>query len=177
MSVQDWGAIGELVSAIAIIVTLVYLAVQVKYARIAATDASRANRVEGIHAINSLHLSDSFYRSTWNKASGPGIRKVWQDIGDHLDLSEEEASVLMFGGSNWVFLHWAQFRSIKTPEDEAELRNIVRMWYSENPMRTLIDNEGFRAFFDKDILDFIDANIEENEMPDALEIETRATNT
>ena len=52
MTIQDWGAIGEFISAIAILVTLIYLAVQIKYAQMSATDESRANRVAGIHHIN-----------------------------------------------------------------------------------------------------------------------------
>jgi uncharacterized membrane protein YccF (DUF307 family) len=41
MTIQEWGAVGELISAIAILITLVYLAVQIKQARFATIDQNR----------------------------------------------------------------------------------------------------------------------------------------
>lgn len=35
MTIQDWGAMGEVVGAIAVVVTLAYLATQIRQARIA----------------------------------------------------------------------------------------------------------------------------------------------
>ena len=46
------GAIAELIGTLVILVTLIYLAVQVKYARLTATDANRNGRVVGIRDLN-----------------------------------------------------------------------------------------------------------------------------
>jgi hypothetical protein len=48
MTVQDWGAIGELVVAIATIATLAYLAIQIRYTRLQASDVSRQARASGV---------------------------------------------------------------------------------------------------------------------------------
>jgi hypothetical protein len=56
----------------------------------------------------------------------------------------------------WIWLHWAQFRSVKTQEDEADLRNIIAAWYGENPMKAIIKSAAFRIYFDIDFLEFVD---------------------
>ncbi len=159
MSVQDWGAVGEMLGAIAILVTLVYLATQVRYARHTITDANRTSRAEGIRELNGLLMANAEVRAAWNKGMGPGYRRVHDDIADSLGLSFDEASIVITQGANWAFTHWAQYRSMKSPEDQKELTNIVRGWYGENPMRALIIHPNFRAYFDADFLDWLDQTV------------------
>jgi hypothetical protein len=45
---------------------------------------------------------------------------------------------------------------MKTVEDEDELKNIVLVWYGENPMRFLMTHPNFRAFFDEAFVLWID---------------------
>ena len=52
------GAIAEMLGATAILVTLVYLAVQIKYAHLTSTDTNRSNRVVGIRELNSNLVID-----------------------------------------------------------------------------------------------------------------------
>ena len=156
MTLQDWGAVSQIVGTVAILVTLVYLASQVRYARLTVIDANRTNRVEGIRELNGILLNTADVRAVWNKTMGPQYRQVHTDIAESLDLSFDEASVIVTQGANWAYTHWAQFRSIKSAEDEDELKNIVLGWYAENPMRALIDHPNFRAFFDAGFIDWID---------------------
>ncbi len=46
MSIQDWGAIGELLSAIAVLGTLLYLSIQIRQTNLAMTRASRLGVAE-----------------------------------------------------------------------------------------------------------------------------------
>ena len=92
----------------------------------------------------------------------PGTRRCGRNIVNctptlpkSLDLSFDEASLLVTQGCNWTFTHWAQYRSMKSAEDEKELKNIVMGWYGENPMRALIDNPRFRGFFDAEFTDWV----------------------
>jgi heme/copper-type cytochrome/quinol oxidase subunit 2 len=156
MTIQDWGAIGELISAVAIFITLIYLAVQVKYARISATDASRANRVTGIHQISAKFIVNPEMRQAWLKAAGPGQTQLYEEMSAELGITFDEAAVVSTTGADWAWLHWAQFRSVKTLEDEAELRNIIAVWYSENPMKALMSHHSFRSHFDGAFLEFVD---------------------
>ena len=164
MSVQDWGAVGEILGAIAILVTLVYLATQVRYARHTVTDANRTSRAEGIRELNGLLMSNAEVRAAWNKGMGPGYRRVHEDIAESLGLSFDEASIVITLGASWGYTHWAQYRSVKSPEDEKELTNIVKLWYGEDPMRALIIHPSFRAYFDADFLVWLDRTVG---LPDA----------
>jgi len=159
VSVQDWGAVGEILGAIAILVTLVYLATQVRYARHTITDANRTSRVEGIRELNGLLVANAEVRAAWNKGMGPGYRRVHDDIAESLGLSFDEASIVITQGASWGFTHWAQYRSMKSPEDEKELANSVKAWYGEDPMRALIMHPNFRGYFDDDFLVFVDETV------------------
>ena len=156
MSIQDWGAIGELLSAAAIFVTLIYLATQIKYARLTAMDINRTNRVVGIRDLNGVIATNADARAAWNKAIGPEYRRLHTDIAESLNLSFNEASIVISQGANWGYTHWVQYRSLKSPEDEEELKNIVKVWYSENPMSTLLSHDNFRAFFEADFVAWLD---------------------
>ena len=65
------GAIAELLGAVAIVVTLIYLAVQIKYARLSSIDTNRENRVVGIRELNGFLITNSEARAAWNKSMGP----------------------------------------------------------------------------------------------------------
>ena len=137
MSIQDWGAIGEIVSAVAILFTLVYLATQVRYARLTATDFNRTSRVEGIRQLNGALFQNDEARAAWFKSVGPVNHKLNADIAETLELTFDEAVMVVLQGTNWCFTHWTQYRSLINPDDEKELKNIIRAFYSENPMKAL----------------------------------------
>ncbi len=61
MSIQDWGAIGELLAAIATVATLIYLAIQIR-------ENSKQLRVTSINAMNELinYGFDPIYNSDRN---------------------------------------------------------------------------------------------------------------
>ena len=155
---MNWEAIasiGEFVSAIAILITLAYLAIQIKYARIAASDVSRNNRVEGIRQLDRHRMENSALRIAWYKAS-PEMHPMISHIAAELDLTIEEAELIILQGTGWMWTHWAQFRSIKTEEDTRELENIISVFYSTNPMAAVVAHPLTRAHFDHEFIDWID---------------------
>ncbi len=156
LTVQDWGAIGELLSAVAILVTLVYLANQIKYARLTAMDGNRANRVVGIRDLNGRLVADADARMAWNKAIDPAFRELHEDIAESLGLSFDEASIVILQGWNWMYTHWAQYHSMKSPEDDAELKLICKVWYGADPMKTLLRHPAFRACFEPAFVSWLD---------------------
>jgi hypothetical protein len=157
MTIQDLGAIGELVSAVAILVTLGYLAVQVKYAKMATVDRNRDARVSGIIEINSRFANNPDLRKEFDKTTGDDWRNMLRDFASSWGVSEEEASAVFWTQSDFVWLHWAQYRSTKTIEDKNELENIVSVWYSAPPMSTMFANETCRANFDHEFISWVDA--------------------
>lgn len=161
MDIQDWGAVGEVVGAAAILVTLIYLATQVRYARLTTTDFNRNSRVEGIRELNGALFQNDDARAAWFKSVGPMNRQLNTEIADTLGLSFDEAVLVTLQGTNWCFTHWAQYRSLKNPADTEELRNIIRAFYAENPMKALILHPMFRAYFDSEFMEWVDGILRE----------------
>ena len=162
---MNWEAIasiGEAVGAIAILITLVYLAHQLKYARMAASDVSRGNRVSAILQLDQQRIENSILNDAWIKASGPDTSDHLDYLVRELDLTTEEAGIVAIYAGDWIWTHWAQFRSIKSQSDMDELENIVFVFYSVNPMKTFIGYQPIRAYLDSDCMDWIDGVLEKN---------------
>ena len=47
-------------------------------------------------------------------------------------------------------------------EDKEELKNIVAVWYGENPMLVLMEHPAFRGSFDSDFVAFVDEVLASN---------------
>ena len=155
------GAVGELIGAGAIIVTLIYLAYQVRQARTDASDETRRNRVIGIREIQGWTVNSPAAMRAWSKASGAG----WQDLmlrtQSALDLDQEEAELVVTQGAAWVWTHWAQYRSVQSDRDMEELVNIVLAWYTGPPMNILIRDPVFRAWFEPEFLNWLEQTLKE----------------
>ena len=171
MTIQDWGAIGELVGAFAVVASLLYLAVQVRHARVAATDESRHNRVAGVRDTVTLLIKDAQLRHAFVKTAGPGYDAMLKAVSDSCDVSIDEACLLAWWNANYVWTHWAQFRSLTTAEDTRELENIVAAWYTTPVMAVLIEDPVFRSSFDPEFIQWVDETLEKSgsRMPTTLD--------
>jgi hypothetical protein len=121
------GAIGEILGAFAVVLTLLYLAVQVKYAKTAANDATSLNRANGVQAMLLAATTDDTLRASVSKAQGLGDYHV--KLAEKLGLSVEEAERIDFYASYWFWVHWGQFASSNSKEGLDELTNIVNTFY------------------------------------------------
>jgi hypothetical protein len=54
VTLQDWGAIGELIGGIAVIVTLVYLAIQIREYRLGMSSATFHSTMQGFNQLNAM---------------------------------------------------------------------------------------------------------------------------
>ena len=162
MTIQDWGAIGEVVGAIAVVVTLAYLATQVRYARLAASDTSRQGRADGVREILLTTIDNPDFRRVWRKAS-PDTESNLVMLAERLGggITVDEADMIWHGACAWAYLHWAQFRAIKTPEDERELESLVAGFYSRPPMSILWrGDELLRSLVDPEFVRWVDGIID-----------------
>ena len=82
MTIQDWGAVGEILGAIGVVVTLIYLARQIR-------ENSRQMRVGSIISINHLinEAWDPIYSNDRN------IRVWTTGLRSPLDLEEEDLAL------------------------------------------------------------------------------------
>ncbi len=84
MSLQDWGAIGELLGGVAIIVSLLYVGLQIKHGN----RETRANTLQAtLDSELSLQAEAMRYAGTWDKIV----------TGDHLaDGEETRRAILLY---------------------------------------------------------------------------------
>ena len=161
MTIQDWGAVGEIVGAFGIVVTLLYLATQIRYARIASTDASRQHRVAAIREIETQVLNNPEIFEAWSKATGSTFSEMMQQpLMEAYNLNSREAQLVEKVASVWLWTHWAQHRSMKSDTDIEELETLVSNFYSARPMDLFISLPYVRAHFDHDFWSWMDRVLE-----------------
>ena len=130
MSLQDWGAIGELVGGVAIIVSLLYVGLQIKQG----TDASRA-------ATNQAFSAQ--YSELILQITKPELRDIfWRGMTGLKNLQESENAAFMA-------LMAAIFRTYETFYFErTEGRFSSRMWNGyKTQLIDLYDNDGVREYW------------------------------
>lgn len=67
MTLQDWGAIGELVGGVAVIVTLVYLAVQLRQYALGMNSATFHSIMQGFNHLNTMFVNDPTLAETYER--------------------------------------------------------------------------------------------------------------
>ena len=157
------GAVGEIIGAAVIFVTLIYLAYQVRLARLHAADETRRGRVASIHQIQSLIVTNPQAMKAWSKASGPQWQAWIKSLSVRLNVSQEEAELVGTIGAGWAWTHWSQYRSSQSKQDLEELKNIVGVWYSSPPMSVLFDEQNFVAWFEPEFVSWIRNTVKELE--------------
>ena len=151
-------AISEVVGVIAIVVSLLYLALQIKFARLEAADTSRTARAIGVRENVLAMVNNTGLRENWIKSSG--LNSEYELLGNEMNVSVDGAIQIDNMCQCWMWLHWGQYKSIKTPADQSELENIVSVFYSVPPMLNCWRKSPYgRAVFDADFVQFVDAAI------------------
>jgi hypothetical protein len=156
MTVQELGSIGEFVAAIATVATLAYLATQIRYTRLAASDTSRQGRAEGVREMQLVALNNEAFRQAWAKADTRAAPRM-KVLSELLRVSVDEAQLIWHGCCAWTYIHWAQYRSMKTASDRNELENLIREFYSIPPMAPVWATDPMlKAMVDPDFVDWVD---------------------
>ena len=66
-TIQDFGAAGEFVAAIAVLVTLIYLAAQVRHTKATITEQARSARLESTTQLLAFNAGDTVYARAYAK--------------------------------------------------------------------------------------------------------------
>ena len=164
------GAIGEILGAVAVVVTLTYLAVQVRHARLMAADVNRHYRAEGIREMLLACATNPDLAKLWVKTMQ--VESTYKAIGKDLDISVDEAVQVDFIGIYWMWLHWGQYASITTPEDRAELEHLISVLYSVPPVSVSWQRSPFgRNMLDESFVRFVDHALEKKKERNASQKE------
>ena len=139
-SIQDWGALGEILSGIAVLATLVYLAVQTKQANASAQASSYSAWAEGTNHIIHPALVDSYLSQLllegWE--NGPNKDTWLSFMWWHLQLFYHVDAVLQMHRNNAVgdqTLELELNRAITMLHNE----EVMKLWYAG--MRTQVSSE------------------------------------
>lgn len=120
MNIQDWGAIGEVVSAVAVVITLVYLALQLRQ-NTKALKSSAAWDAETTWAeVNMGHAR--------NSDNALLISRAASDTAQIEDFSETEVAQLYFAvraGLQYAQAQWWLWKGGSLPD---EIWNMRRIW-------------------------------------------------
>ena len=152
-------AIGQLLSGVAVALTLIYLTFQVRHAEIAASDANRLARTNGVVNFFLAAAHDPEFRRAGLRIGRD--RKFVDEISRRLEVSEDDATQLESAALYWFWLHWGQWNTSTEEKDLIEMKNMVRRFYTLPHIRLMW--EGHRGWMDSSFEAFVDAILAEED--------------
>jgi hypothetical protein len=141
MNWEAIGAIGEIVGAVAVVGTLVYLASQVRSAKTATIDSNRLTRASGVREMCLEYTRNNELRQSTVEAYG--LQPYFKTYAEKFGLSLDEASRVDFSHVYFFWLHWGQFASSIDEADVTEFTNLVENFYTRDAVRYSWENSPF----------------------------------
>ena len=158
---MNWIAIAtisEIIGVIALVISLLYLAFQVRFARLAAADTSRTARAIGIRELDLAVVNNSELRENWIMSSD--LKSIYETLGSEMNVSVDSALQVDTLCQSWMRLHWGQYKSITTPGDLEDLERLVSLFYSVPPMLNCWRKSPYGSkVFDDDFVRFVEGAI------------------
>ncbi len=159
---QLLGNYGEFLGSIAVLATLIYVSVQVRQAKANAADTNRLNRGAGVGAmLLALATNDNMRNSVI--ATLPSA-EFYEAFAKEFDVTVEDAGRVEFQAAYWFWLHWNQFASMTTEKDIAELRHLIKNFYTLPHMLFCWHNSiSAKSMFDLPFVAFVEDVLSETE--------------
>ena len=149
------GAIGETVGALAVVITLAYVAVQIRVSRSVAADANRLNRTNGVRDWCLAVSGNDQMLSALIK--GHRMEGYFEAFGKEFELSPEEAARLDFMHQYFFWLHYGQYASTNDEKSTDELRKLAKTFYNIPSIRYSWENSPYgKTFLEPNFVTFID---------------------
>jgi len=155
---RNWdaiGAIGEVVGAIAVFLTLVYLAFQVRYAKNATLDQNRLSRASAIREIILSTATNDSLRV--GQMKNWGLDSYYDSLANELGIDSVEASRNEWSNAAYFWMYWGQWASSHEKSDLIELEHVmvkifsipgVRHTWDISPVGKVMMDEEFVLFVD-----------------------------
>lgn len=145
----------QFLGSTALVISLIYLAIQIRFARLAAADTSRAARAAGVREIDLTMVNSAELRKNWLAASD--LTSVYEELGAEMNVDVEAALQVDTVCQCWMRLHWGHYKSITTPDDLEDLERLVSVFYSVPPMVHSWERSPYgKAAYDADFVQFVD---------------------
>ena len=159
MNWEAISAVGQIVGAIAVTSTLVYLALQIRYAKLSAADTNRLARAQGVREYFLQAATNRDLRVANTKALG--LEDHYEAMGKKLGVSADEACIADHCHAYWFWLHWGQFTSTTEQKDLNELGNMVQVFYTMPPVRESWNHSPVKPLLDPPFVRFVDTILAE----------------
>jgi len=156
---MDWGAIGAIgsvMSGVAVAATLWYLAVQVRHAKNAAADQNRLERSRAVREMALMVAANPQIR--YDQIRSWGLESYYDDLGAKLNISPERASGVDWANTYYFWMYWGQYSSTTTAEDLQELTHVIEALLTLPSMRGTWETSPFtRPVLEPKFVAFVDA--------------------
>jgi len=147
--------IAEVVAAIGVIASLIYVARQVRSSQETATDTNRLARASGVREVMPANATNDELRNSVMKAYG--FAPYYKEMARVLDITIDDAARTDYQNCYYFWLHWSQFASTTDPQDLQELKYIMRT-YSIPAMKYSWENSPYaRRSLDQEFVKFVEA--------------------
>ena len=152
------GALGELMGAVAVVLTLGYFAIQVKYAKQTAVDSITLQRTKIICDGMMVLAANDEVRRSFDKVAG--TTALFEQMASELDMSADDAARGHYSTINFFWLHWEQFTSAKSERDLNELGQLIESFYQIRGVRYMWDNSPWvKPLVDKAFVEFVERQL------------------
>ncbi|MFT4562835.1 MAG: hypothetical protein ACI9BW_002582 [Gammaproteobacteria bacterium] len=160
MNWEAAGVIAEVVGAIAVVLTLVYLAVQVRYARNETIDQNRLTRSTAVREIILATTANDDFRS--GQIRHWGLGEYYETLAKKLGITSVEASRNEWGDQYYFWMYWGQWTATNDPDDLRELKHIIQTLFALPGMRHTWDSSPLgKVLLDERFVEFVDEVLDE----------------
>lgn len=161
MPLENLYFVSQILASLAVMASLIYLATQIRFAKLAAADFSRLTRVTGVRENLRETANSAELRKNWLESSG--LRPAYESLGSSLGVDADAAMQIDFMCQSWMWLHWGQYSSITKQSDLDELGRAIGMFYSAPPMSTCwIESPYPKALLEPGFIQFIEEAVVKN---------------
>ena len=160
MNWEAIGATGEILGALAVVLTLIYLAVQVRHARDATMDQNRLTRSTAVREIVLASCADDEFRH--GQICQWGLEEYYEKLAQELGITSVEASRREWGDSYYFWMYWGQWAATNDPNDLEELRHIIKSLFVHGTRRTWDSSPLGKAICEERFVRFVDGILAED---------------
>ncbi|MCB1687199.1 MAG: hypothetical protein KDI33_01860 [Halioglobus sp.] len=155
MNWEAIGALGETFGAFLVLITLIYLATQVRYAKNAAADANRLARARGVCDLQLITATND--QLNQSNIAANGWIGWYRELADARGITVEDAIRADAMSTYWFWLHWGQFASTNNKKDLAELGDTIGKFYQSPAIKYSWDNGPFsKPLLGREFIEFVE---------------------
>ncbi len=156
MTLENLANLAEIIGVIAVVASLVFVGLQIRDNSRAVKDQNRWTRLTEINATARTLAENTEVLRANVEASSAAWKSTAQDFAKAWGVSYEQAFIVAWTQSTYIWTHWAQWRAMKSKQDERELRNIIEVYYNMEPVASIIRLPTSRAIYDPEFIDWVD---------------------